>query len=147
MTELFFEGAEPSLSEVPLADLLAKFPVGSCGFVGTTVDEEDISANAVLSHAIPAGPVVSSMTGPGNLVVIGWGAVVGPPPGFPMLPIVITVYQAIVGSFQVTLPATTFSVTVPPEFVAALGAGTHRFEVLTIELGGNRTITEGTLTL
>jgi hypothetical protein len=37
----------------------------------------------------------------------------------------------------------TFSVMVPPEFVEFLGPGEHGFEVLTIEEGGNQTITAG----
>jgi hypothetical protein len=80
---------------------------------------------------------------PNNSLVISWTEVTGPPEDFPDEPIHIVGYQVIVGSFQVTLPATTFSVTVPPEFVASLGQGEQQFEVLAIEAGGNQTITEG----
>jgi hypothetical protein len=56
----------------------------------------------------------------------------------------------IVGSFEVTLPATdppsSMSVTVPPEFVASLEPGEHGFEVLAIEEGGNQTITSDSFT-
>ena len=38
LTELFFEGAEPSLDEVPLDELLELFPDGKYKFMGTTVD-------------------------------------------------------------------------------------------------------------
>src|SRR5262245_19585585 len=38
MTELFFEGAEPSLDEFPLAGLLARFPEGQYEIEGRTVD-------------------------------------------------------------------------------------------------------------
>ena len=69
-----------------------------------------------------------------------------PPPGFPAEPIHIVGYQVIVGAFQVTVPATTLSVTVPPEFVASLASGPQPFEVLAIEAGGNQTITEGSFT-
>src|SRR5882672_726253 len=37
LSELFFEGAEPSLDDFPLNDLLALFPEGKYKFVGVTV--------------------------------------------------------------------------------------------------------------
>lgn len=146
MTELFFEGAEPNLDEFPLEDLLALFPEGKYRFTGRTVDGDVIGGTGKFTHAIPAGPTnVNAVLGSGNSLVISWNAVTGPPDGFPDLPITIVGYQVIVGSFQVTIPATTMplQVTVPPEFVASLPAGENLFEVLAIEAGGNQTITEG----
>jgi hypothetical protein len=144
MTELFFEGAEPSLDDVPLEDLLALFPEGGYVFSGKTVDEGAVTGTGILSHAIPAGPGgVAAVLGPGDSLVISWDAVTGPPPGFPDEPIDIVAYQVIVGSFQVTVPGTTTSVTVSPEFVASLGSGEQAFEVLAIDATGNQTITEG----
>jgi hypothetical protein len=145
LTELFFEGAEPSLNEVPLAELLNLFPEGEYKFVGKTVENDKIIGRAMLTHAIPAGPSnVSAVLGAGNSLVISWNGVTGPPAGFPNRPITIAGYQVIVGSFQVTLPATKRSVTVSPEFVESLTTGDHEFEVLAIEAGGNQSITEGT---
>jgi hypothetical protein len=142
LTELFFEGAEPSLDEVPLEELLALFPEGEYRFAGKTVEKDDIVGSGTLTHAIPAGPSnVSAVLGPGNSLIISWDAVTGPPEGFPNKPIVIVGYQIIVGSFQVTLPASARSVTVPPEFVASLGSEEQEFEVLAIEASGNQTIT------
>jgi hypothetical protein len=143
LTELFFEGAEPSLNDVPLEVLLALFPEGKYTFSGKTVDGDDIARTATLTHAIPAGPEVSAELGPNNTLIISWEAVTAPPEGFPDEPIKIVGYQVIVGTFQVTVPATTFSVTVSPEFVESLGSGEQAFEVLAIEAGGNQTITEG----
>jgi hypothetical protein len=147
MTELFFEGAEPSLDDVPLQDLLDMFPAGKYKFSGTNVDGDPITGTATLSHAIPAGVPVSHVLN-GNSLVISWTAVNGPPPGFPPAQVNVVAYQVIVGSFQVTVPATInpLQVTVPPEFVQSLDAGTHDFEVLAIEASGNQTITEGTFT-
>lgn len=147
MTELFFEGAEPALSEFPLEDLLDLFPEGEYEFEGLTVDGEEIEGTAILSHAIPAGPDVSE-TGDvsGNTLVIKWDPVDAPPTGFPDEDIDIVGYQVIVGSFQVTLPATATSVTVPPEYVDSLASGEHPFEVLAIDASGNQTITEGSFT-
>jgi hypothetical protein len=158
MTELFFEGAEPSLFEVPLDELLALFPEGEYDFEGVTVEGDEIEGEATLTHAVPAGPDVSDSddtVGPGNALTIRWDPVTeeatDPAGGvFPDVPIVVVAYQVIVGSFQVTLPATDppspMSLKVPPEFVASLESGTHGFEVLAIEEGGNQTITEGFFT-
>ena len=148
LTELFFEGAEPNLDDFPLENLLARFPEGTYRFTGRTVDGDVIAGTGQFTHAIPAGPtnVVAALNG--NSLVISWNPVTGPPDGFPDLPITIVGYQVIVGSFQVTIPATTtpLQVTVPPEFVASLPGGENLFEVLAIEVGGNQTITEGSFT-
>lgn len=58
VTELFFESAEPSLADLPLADLLEMFPEGKYRIVGVTVDGKDMVGTAVLSHDIPGGPHV-----------------------------------------------------------------------------------------
>jgi hypothetical protein len=147
LTELFFEGAEPNLDDVPLEDLLDLFPEGEYKFIGKVVDGQGITGTAMLSHAIPDGPMVSAQVGPGNsLVVISW---VAPPPVSSLtgLPIEIVRYQVIVGAFQVTVPANVLSVTISPEFVASLDPGVHRFEVLAIEAGNNQTITEASFIL
>jgi hypothetical protein len=147
LTELFFEGAEPDLADVPLQELLDRFPAGNYRFVGKTVDGKKITDTATLTHAIPAGPSnVTAVLGMNNSLVISWDAVTGPPNGFPNEPINIVGYQVIVGAFQVTVPASIRSVTVSPEFVESLGSGVHAFEVLAIEAGGNQTITEGSFT-
>jgi len=145
LTELFFEGAEPSLDEVPLAHLLELFPEGRYTFDGMTVDGRRLMSRATLSHAIPAGPAVSSQLN-GNSLVISWTSVTGPPAGFPNKPITIVGYQVILDPFQVTLPASARQVTVPPEFVSSLRSGAQSFEVLAIDASGNQTITIGTFT-
>ncbi len=144
MTELFFEGAEPSLDEFPLQDLLKLFPEGTYDFDGQTVDGDDIEGEWEFSHAVPAGPVVSSQVGGNDFLRIQWTAVTTNPPGFPTRPLEITGYQVIVESFQVTVPPSTTSLTISPEFVASLAPGEHPFEVLAIEKSGNQTLTEGT---
>lgn len=148
MTELFFEGAEPSLDDVPLDELLALFPEGKYKFIGTTVEGQSLMSTSTLTHAVPAGPSnVFAQVGPGDTLIISWDAVTGPPAGFPNKPIVIAGYQVIVGAFQVTVPGSITSVTVSPEFVGSLGSGEHGFEVLAIEAGGNQTITADSFTL
>lgn len=142
LTELFFEGAEPSLDDVPLEELLALFPEGNYHFIGTTVDGEQLNSTAELTYAVPDGPVVFSRVDD-DKVVIGWQRVTGPADILPDEEIEIAGYQVIVGSFQVTLPASARRVTVPREYVESLEPGVHDFEVLAIEEGGNQTITSG----
>ena len=144
LTELFFESAEPSLDQLPLDEFLARFPEGEYQFFGTTAEGDEITGAATLTHNIPEGPVVVSpaegaVLDPDN-AVISWKSV-NSPPG-----IDIVGYQVIVSRedplrvLSLDLPATTTSVTVPPEF---LEPGTeYRFEVLAIEASGNQTITE-----
>jgi hypothetical protein len=145
MTELFFEGAEPSLDDFPLEDLLDLFPPGEYEFEGRTAEGCEIEGVALFSHAVPEGPGISASLN-GNSLVISWDDVVSTPEGFPDEDLDIVGYQVIVGSFQVTLPASLNQVTVPPEYVGSLEAGTHDFEVLAIDASGNQSITEGSFT-
>jgi hypothetical protein len=141
LSEMFFEGAEPSLDDVRLHDLLAQFPEGKYRFFAVTADGVHISGSSNFTHAVPDGPVVSSEVGPS--VVIRWRPVTGPPPGFPNRKIDVVGYQVIVDPFQVTLPASATQVTLPKEFVDSLQRGSHGFEVLAIDASGNQTITAG----
>ena len=147
LTELFSESNEPPFEEVPLAEVLAMFPAGKYRFEGTTVEGASLKSTATLSHVIPCGPeIVSSETLPFNMARIEWNAVINrldPATeecgGSTDLDIVG--YQVIVDTFQVTLPASATSVTVPPEFLEPNTV--YLFEVLAIEESGNQTITEG----
>jgi hypothetical protein len=73
-----------------------------------------VVGRAMLTHAVPAGPDVSAsddMVGSGNALTIRWSPVTevatDPAGGvFPDRDIVVVAYQVIVGSFQVTVPAT-----------------------------------------
>lgn len=142
MTELFFEGAEPTLDDFPLGDLLALFPQGRYQFIGVTVEGARLSGTGTLSHAVPAGPIVSAIVDD-DTVTIRWEPVTKAPAGFPVQSVRIVGYQIIVDPFQVTLPATSTEVTLPVAFVESLSAGDHPYEVLAIEASGNQTITEG----
>jgi len=147
LTELFFEGAEPNLAEFPLEDLLALFPEGEYTFIGKTVDGEQLISTATLSHNVPAGPSpLSTAAAPacsGDTIVISWPAVEDPAAILPDGDITVVEYQVIVEKFQVTVPASITSVTVPEEFYQSLAPGPHDFEVLAIDVSGNQTITEG----
>lgn len=140
MSELFTEGAEPSLDDVPLDVLLGLMKEGQYTIKGVTVGGKTLMSKAALSHAIPAGPVVSTSVN-GNEVIISWEPVTDTPEGFPDRQIHIIGYQVIVDTFQITLPASSTSVKVPEELIEALGPGEHGFEVLAIDASGNQTIT------
>jgi len=146
VTELFFESAEPSLADLPLADLLEMFPEGKYRIEGTTVEGKDMVGTARLRHDIPAGPhVVVPLEGgitDADDTVIDWDSVIEP------AGIQIRGYQVIVELeeplriFSVELPAEVTAVTVPAEF---LDPGTaYKFEILAISQSGNQTITEST---
>src|SRR5262245_12768242 len=144
MTELFFEGAEPELADVPLETLLREFPEGTYRFLGKTVDGALLTGMAELTHASPDGPQATADVN-GNTVVIRWDEVDAPPDGFPDRDIVISGYQVLVDeSLDVKLPASARQLTLPDEFVQGLEPGLHHFEVLAIEEGGNQTIFEST---
>jgi hypothetical protein len=145
LTELFFEGAEPNLSDVPVADLLALFPEGEYTFIGKTVDNQKIVGTATLTHNVPDAPTVSTQAAAcGNTIDITWTPVNGPAAILPGGTVEIVGYQVIVGSFQVTVPANVTSVTVPEQFYQSLESGVQDFEVLAIDVSGNQTIREGT---
>ena len=142
LTELFFEGAEPTLEPGTLEDLLERFPEGDYTFMGVTVDGTPLMSTATLSHTVPAGPEVSAKVA-GRNVTISWETVTESAAILPGVDVEIVGYQVIVGSFQVTLPASSTQVKLPKEFVESLEPGEHDFEVLAIEEGGNQTITSG----
>jgi len=142
LTELFFEGAEPTLDEYPLEDLLALFPEGEYTFEGVTVDDDPITGAAELSHDVPAAPSVR-VKRRGDEVTIRWKAVTGPAEILPDGEIEIEGYQVLVDSLAVTLDAEARSFEVPEELLDSLEAGEIEFEVLAIDTSGNQTITEG----
>jgi hypothetical protein len=145
VTELFFESAEPSFDEQPLAELLALFPEGEYAFSGRTVEGLSLVGTAILTHALPDAPVLVSpeedaVEDPADLTV-RWNPVPDPPGS------AIVGYQVVVERdedpvrvMSADVPPSITSMTVPPEF---LDPGTaYKFEVLAIEASGNQTISE-----
>ena len=142
LTELFFEGAEPTLSEFPLEDLLALFPEGVYLFSGFTVDDEPITGAAVLTHDVPAAPRVRVRVN-GDEVILRWRAVTGPAAILPDGEIEIEGYQVLVEGLDITLDADARSFEIPEELLDSLDPGEVEFEVLAIDVSGNQTIAEG----
>ena len=153
LSELFFEGAEPSLDEQPRDEFLARFPEGEYTIVGKTTDGDALISKATFTHNIPDGPVIISPREDDvvdlNAVVIDWEPVTSPSG------IEIVRYElffapedpeegdpppALDIDLALELPSTVTEFRIPPEL---LMPGTeYVFEVLAIEVSGNKTITE-----
>jgi Fibronectin type III domain len=152
LTELFFETNEPENAEVPIPELLSRFPEGKYEFEAVGVEGEVMEGSATLSHRIPAGPEIlapseDEVVDPGK-TVIRWDPVTESITGSP---VDIVGYEVIVTKdtevhppgfskleLSVHVTAATTSLTVPPEFFEP---GTrYTFEVLALEKRGNQTI-------
>ena len=77
LTELFFEGDEPSLEDLPLDEFLALFPEGEYKFFGKGVEGEDMASTATFTHNIPCEPEIVSpeegaVVDPNDTVAIRW---------------------------------------------------------------------------
>lgn len=154
-TELFLESAEPTFDELPLEELLERWPAGRYDFRGRGLDGEIYVGSAQLTHDLPDGPVlVSPIEGaapqdPANTVV-RWRRV-PPANGSPIIAYQVLVVEPDTGitalptmSLDVMMPPTANRLEVPPGF---LQPGTeYEWEVLAIERGGNQTLSSSTFT-
>lgn len=139
-SELFTEGTEPSLADLPLDEFFELFPEGIYTFIGKTTDGARLKNRYFFSHDIPGAPVITSPA-PGAVVdpantVISWQPVTTPPG------IVIAGYEVIVGSLSLKVPATATSVRLPPGFLQPRRE--YGFEVLSIADNHNQTISAST---
>jgi hypothetical protein len=155
LTELFFETVEPENAEVPIEEVLAVLPEGAYTIEGTTVEGGRTIGTALLTHDIPAGPVLlfpaEGATVPPTNLVVSWSPVTKTITGEN---VTIIRYQLIVEvdeephphaignrGLSIYVPASVTSVTVPNEF---LEPGTdYKWEVLAIEESGNQTLSSG----
>jgi hypothetical protein len=163
LTELFLEGEEPSLEEVPFARLRSLFPEGDYVFRARTTDDRELRGTGPLTAELPCPVTVVSPAEdeevPPDGVVVGWR----PAPGVfdpdaqrcdPSAEVRLVGYQVIVlleneeeglrREFVVDLPPGATGVPVPAAFVAegARVEGTEfTLEVLAVEDSGNKTIT------
>jgi len=150
LSELFAESNEPPFEDFPLQAVLDLFPEGRYEFRGTTVDGRNLKSMATVSHVLPCGPeIVSPPILPATLAIIEWTTVTNALDHATgecgvSTDLEIVGYQVIVDAFQITLPASATSVTVPPEFLEPNTV--YDFEVLAIEVSGNQTITAGSFT-
>ena len=148
-TELFMESAEPDFDELPLEELLERFPEGNYRFRARGLEGERMEGVAILTHDIPDGPrLVSPLEGgplqdPDSTVVV-WEPVAAPN-GSPIIGYQVLVVQPDTGvlalpkvTLDVMMPPTATSVAVPPGFL--LPDTEYEWEVLAIEASGNQTL-------
>jgi hypothetical protein len=144
LTELFWETAEPSFSEVPLKKFKKRFPAGKYTFRGRSVDGRKIVGSDRLTHVIPEGPVVTSPTKGeevnANSLTVAWEPVTKPN-GVDIVSYQVIVLQEPVERVTLNLPADVTSVDIPAEALTP-GAPETKVEVLAREKSGNQTITE-----
>ena len=157
LTELFFETVEPENVDVPIAEMVAKLPEGNYTIAGPAQENgENLGRTegvALLTHVIPAGPVLLSpaegATVPTTGLVASWSPVTKDIDGNDLT---VIAYQLIIEknapphphmigkmlSLSMYVPPSVTSVAVPE---ALLQAGTlYDWEVLAIEESGNQTL-------
>lgn len=150
---IFFEAAEPPNDEVPIEEILRRFPEGQYAVRGCTADGKRLRGAAVFTHDIPAGPVINfpqdGGVAPSSGFAVTWNHVTTTIEGEP---INRTGYEVIITKdvpddpngfsrpqFDVHVPPSVTSLTVPNEF---LEPGTrYELEVLVLEVSGNQTLT------
>ncbi len=154
-TELFMESAEPNFADLPMHELLARFPAGDYRFEGTGLDGERIVASATLTHDLPDGPILISPIEGDDLAdpestVLEWEAVL-PPNGSPIIGYQVLVVQPDTGSaalpsivLDVMMPPDATFMQVPPGFLRA--DTEYEWEVLAIESSGNQTLSSSAFT-
>jgi hypothetical protein len=149
---IFFESAEPPNEEVPIEEILRRFPEGQYSVRGRAKDGRRLTGAARFTHAIPAAPVITfpqdgDVVPVSNLVVV-WNHVTMTLDGKPLNR---TGYEVIVTKdvrddpngfsrpvLSVHVPPSVTSLTIPNEF---LEPGTmYELEVLVLEVSGNQTI-------
>ena len=163
LTELFFEGEEPSLDEVPFARFRSLFPEGDYLFVARTTDNQELRSTDPLTTELPCPVTVVS---PGeeeavspDQVVVSWQPAPGvfnPDTkkcatgedvelvGYQVIVLLENKEEGLRREFLVDLPSGSTKVPVPVQFVeegARLEGTEFVLEVLAIEDSGNKTIT------
>ena len=150
MSDFFFESAEPSLDEFPLDEFLARFPVGEYEFETITIDGIEQDGETMLTHVIPAGPVIISpeegeVVDLDDTVLISWEPVTQTTAfNPPQEPVKIVGYQVIVTRedplrvFSFDVSDETTRINLPPELLDA--ETEYELEVIAIEESDNQTI-------
>jgi len=163
MAGIFFKSREPPSSEFSFADLQAAFPEGEYAVRGESFDGTILVGSATFTHDVPAPPTITSpeiaeeprgtKKNPVSLddLVVGWDQVTETVAGGP---VDITGYEVIVTkevdddpngfsrpTYDVHVPATVRSLSVPAEFLEA--DTVYELEMLALEESGNQTISVG----
>ena len=158
-TEIDTESAEslldPANLDAEFAAFLAMFPEGEYSFSGRTVGGSPLIGTAVLSHRIPAPPLLifpdqeaeANFAYPED-IIIAWADTSGP--GDPVIERYLLVVEfeedetEEVFELSMDLRAGTTSMPIPAEFFESLRGleGVYKAEVTAIADNGNRTVSE-----
>ena len=148
-TELFLESAEPTFDELPLEELLQRFPEGKYRFRGEDLDGNRLVGTAILTHNLPDGPnLVSPLEGDPaqdpESTTLEWEPV-APANGSPIIGYQVLVVQEDTDlpalptiALDIIMPPTATSLTVPSGFLQP--DTEYEWEVLAIEESGNQTL-------
>lgn len=154
-TELFLESGEPPFDELPLDDLLRRFPAGTYRFRGRGIDGEWLKGSAVLTHVLPEGPNLllpldEATDVDANNLTLFWDGV-DDPDGSRIIAYQVLVVQPDTGlvslpkvSLDIMMPPSARSLAVPQGFL--LPGTEYEWEVLAIEFGGNQTLSSAFFT-
>lgn len=138
LSEFSFESEEPQIEEEDVRD---RFPEGVYRLVGRTVDGENLTGEAELSHELPAAPGNLTPDGtvldPNNPIVIAWDTGTN---GETVAFWEVEVETDEVRVLSAVLDPATTQVTIPAEIIEP--GKEYRFEVIAVGENGNRVITE-----
>ena len=154
-TELFLESGEPPFTELPLDELLARWPAGEYELRGKGPGGVRYEGEAQLTHDLPDGPTLVSPLEGGppqdpDATTMVWEPV-DPPNGSPIIGYQVLVVQPETGltalpkiTLDVMMPPTATSMVVPPGFLEP--DTDYEWEVLAIEESGNQTLSSSFFT-
>lgn len=149
---IFFESAEPPNEEVPISEILRRFPRGLYSVRGCTADGRRLTGAATFTHKIPAAPLITypldGDTVPASNLTVTWNHVTTTLDGSPLNR---TGYEVILTkdvpddpngfsrpALSIHVPPSVTSLTVPNQFLEA--ASRYEIEIIVLEVSGNQTI-------
>ncbi len=150
---IFFESAEPPNEEVPIEEILRRFPEGQYSVRGRAKDGRRLTGAALFTHEIPAAPVITFPADGGSVpasnLTITWNHVTTTLDGDPLNR---TGYEVILTkqvpddpngfskpAVSIHVPPSVTSLTVPNQFLEPNSR--YEIEIIVLEVSGNQTIT------
>jgi hypothetical protein len=155
---VFWESAEPPFVDLPLDRFLDRFREGEYTASGTKVEGGTLRSTAVLTHNLPAGPVITSHEDKvvveltGENVVVTWEEVTEDFRGGPLRSEIVGYIMTVTFETEIlgetvereltidVIPPSTFSAEIPADFLEP--ATKVQIEVAAREESGNRTSKE-----
>ena len=149
---IFFESAEPPNADVPIEEILRRFPEGRYAVSGRTADGKQLTGAATFTHDIPEVPIITfpadESTVPAIDLTVTWNHVTQTLFGDPLNR---TGYEVILTkdvpddpngfsrpALSIHVPPSVTSLTVPNEFLEPNSR--YEIEIIVLEFSGNQTI-------